>query len=73
MSPQLLWAVARGALIALATAGGACLAAYQVTGRWTPALVVGGSAFCSQVLAQLGVAGAITVVRSTQSGSSSSG
>ena len=64
MTPELLWALARGAAITLATGCLTALGVYQQVGRWTPALVAGGIAVCSNVLIQLGVDGAIARVQS---------
>lgn len=58
MNQQLALSLGNGALRVLATGVLATLGTFQVSGRWSPALVAGGIASASRLLADLGLAGA---------------
>lgn len=66
MSDQYKVALVRAILTCLATGALTCLTTYQVTGQWTPALVAGGVALCTVVLARFGVEGAVDTARAAR-------
>lgn len=71
MNQQLAVSVGSGALRVLATGVLATLGTFQVSGRWTPALVAGGIAAASRLLGDLGVAGAAAKISAARSSGAS--